>query len=81
MHKVTFFSKPECTLCDAAFYVLERVRRDIPFTLEKVNIGATGQERWFAAYRHEIPVVHLDGVEIFRHRVNERSLRELLLKV
>jgi hypothetical protein len=46
--------------------------------LERVDISAPGNERWFDAYRHDIPVVHLNGEEIFRHHVDERRLRELL---
>ena len=78
MRTITFFTKPECSLCDAALYVLDRVRRDTPFVLRKVDISAPGEERWFAAYCHDIPVVHLDGKEVFRHHVHERRLRELL---
>jgi hypothetical protein len=78
MHTITFFAKPECSLCDAAWYVIDRVRRQIAFEVERVDITAVGCETWLAAYCHDIPVVHLDGVEIFRHRVDERRLRELL---
>ena len=80
MRVITFFTKPDCSLCDAAWYVLQRVQRDVPFDLQKVDISARGQERWFAAYAHHIPVVHLDGTEVFRHRVSERELRSLLNK-
>lgn len=78
MRRITFFTKTDCSLCDAALYVIERVRRATPFDLDIVDISATGQERWFVAYRNDIPVVHLDGVEVFRHRVDERGLRGLL---
>ena len=78
MSVVTFFAKPECTLCRAALYVVKRVRIDVPFDLEIVDISATGSENWRDAYRNDIPVVHLNGKEIFRHHVNERCLREIL---
>ncbi len=58
--------------------MLQRVRSQIPFELESIDICAPGQEKWLDAYRYDIPVVHLNGREIFRHRVNERQLRELL---
>ncbi len=76
--RITFFTKPECSLCDAALYVIERVRRHIPFELETVDISAAENERWHTLYRDHIPVVHLDGTEIFRHRVDERTLRRML---
>lgn len=78
MSVVTFFTKPDCTLCRAALYVVKRVRVNVPFDLEIVDISATGSEKWWDAYRNDIPVVHLNGEEIFRHRVDERRLRELL---
>ncbi len=78
MNRVTFFTKPDCSLCNAALYVIERVRRTDPFELETVDISAPGQQAWFDAYSNDIPVVHLNGREVFRHRVEERRLRELL---
>ena len=78
MNRVTFFTKSDCSLCRSALYVIERVRRSEPFELEQVDISAAGNEAWFAAYHHDIPVIHLNGKEIFRHRVDERRLREAL---
>ncbi len=78
MNRITFFTKPDCTLCRGALYVIERVRAKAPFEFESVDITAGGNEAWFDRYRHEIPVVHLNGREIFRHRVDERELRALL---
>jgi len=75
---ITFFTRPDCSLCDAALFVLRRVRAAHPFELAVVNIDEPGQESWHAAYRHDIPVVHLNGVEIFRHRIDERCLRAIL---
>jgi glutaredoxin len=78
MNRITFFTKPDCPLCHSALYVVERVRRGMPFELEIVNISACGNEKWLDAYREHIPVVHLDGEEVFRHGVDERELKELL---
>ena len=78
MNRVTFFTKPDCTLCGGAWFVIDRVRAQIPFDVEQVDISAPGNEKWFEAYKHDIPVVHLNGQEIFRHRVDEKQLRRLL---
>ncbi len=78
MRKITFFTKVDCTLCTGALYVVKRVKQGIDFELEIVDIAEPGNEIWFEQYRNDIPVVHLDGQEIFRHRVNERSLRAWL---
>lgn len=78
MNRVTLFTKSECSLCNGALFELERVRSRFDFELELVDITAAGQESWFAAYQHDIPVVHLNGKEVFRHRVNGPQLRALL---
>ncbi len=78
MNRVTFFTKPDCELCRAALFVIERVRATTPFELDCVDISAPGHDAWFSAYRNDIPVVHLNGKEIFRHRVDERRLRGVL---
>ena len=79
MHRLTFFTKPDCSLCRGALYVIERVRARIPFELVSVDITAHENERWFEAYRHDIPIVHLNGKEIFRHHIDERRLHKLLV--
>ncbi len=78
MNRITFFTKPECTLCNAALFVIKRVQATVPFEIETVDISASGNEEWWEAYRNDIPVVHLNGREVFRHRVEERQLRALL---
>ena len=79
MNRITFFTKPDCSLCSSALYVIERVRAKLPFDLESVDITTPGNERWLESYKNDIPVVHLNGEEIFRHHVDERKLRAFLL--
>ncbi len=78
MHHVTFFTKDECSLCSAAWYVIQRVRAKIDFEVRRIDITAAGHEHWLDLYGNDIPVVHLNGKEVFRHRVDERRFRELL---
>ena len=78
MHHVTFFTKDECTLCSAAWYVIQRVRTKIDFEVRRIDITEAGQEQWLDLYGNDIPVVHLNGKEVFRHRVDEGRLRKLL---
>ena len=78
MTQITFFTKPDCPLCDAALFVICKVRLVHRFELKQVDISSPGQERWFDLYRDHIPVVHLNDREIFRHRVDETALRRLL---
>ncbi len=76
MRTVTFYTKDDCALCSAAWYVVERVRQRVPFELERIDITAPGQEHWLKLYADHIPVIHVDGSEAFRHRVVEKELRE-----
>lgn len=78
--KIRFFTRDECQLCDAAWFVVSRVARRFGATVERVDIDENGNEPWRKLYDHDIPVVHLDEREIFRHRVDEKALREMLEK-
>ena len=74
--KVVLFSGAGCHLCDDAYDVIEEVRRDLPFELEVRDIAS--DPGWLAAYRHDIPVITIDGVEAFRHRLTAAELRAAL---
>lgn len=78
MNKITLFTKNDCGLCHGVLFVIQKVRRRIPFELELVDIAAAGNETWHDAYKEDIPVVHLNGKEVFRHRIDEAKLRRLL---
>jgi glutaredoxin len=69
---VTLYSRPGCHLCDDAREVLERVRARAPFTLEEVDIET--DDALHARYLERIPVVALDGEELFEYFVDETAL-------
>ncbi len=73
---VTFYTRPGCSLCDKAMFVVEKVGREISFRLEVVDIAK--DETLLGRYRWAIPVVCIDGTEAFRHRVDEKELAALL---
>jgi glutaredoxin len=73
---LTLYSKPGCHLCDEARQVLDRMRRELPFTLHELDIES--DERLHDAYFERIPVIALDGVELFDFVVDEHILRERL---
>jgi glutaredoxin len=73
---VTLYGRPGCHLCDDARVVLERVRAGTPFALEEVDIE--GDDALFKRYLERIPVVALDGEELFDHFVDEAALRDRL---
>jgi glutaredoxin len=69
------YSRPGCHLCDEARAVLDRVGE--PFT----EIDITTDDALHAAYLERIPVVVLDGVELFDYYVDESALRGHLSRV
>jgi glutaredoxin len=70
--RLILYSRPGCHLCDDARTILERVGE--PF--EDVDIET--DPALHAAYLERIPVVVLDGVELFEYFVDERALRRRL---
>jgi len=76
MRKVVLYSRRGCHLCEDAYAVLEEVRREVPFDLEVRDIS--GDLQLLMAYRHDIPVVTVDGAEAFRHRLTAAGLRAAL---
>jgi hypothetical protein len=76
MTTVTLYTKPDCCLCDEAMTVIERVHRSVEFELERVDISQVPEldDR----YGERIPVVLVDGIELFEYRVDEDGLRSLV---
>ncbi len=66
------YGRPGCHLCDEARAALERVGH--PF--EEVDIEA--DDALLARYLERIPVVALDGTELYDFFVDEADLRERL---
>jgi glutaredoxin len=76
---VTLYGKPGCHLCDDARAAVERVRAGHGFELEEVDISL--DSALHRRYGERIPVVALDGEELFEFVVDEASLRERLDRV
>ena len=69
---ITLYGKPGCHLCDDAREVVERVRADHPFELRQVDVSVDpGLHR---EYGERIPVLELDGEELFEFHVDEAEL-------
>jgi glutaredoxin len=72
MRTVTLYGRPGCHLCDDARAALQRVSAAHPFHLEEVDIES--DDALLARYLERIPVVALDGVELFDLFVDEEAL-------
>jgi glutaredoxin len=76
---VTLYGKPECHLCDDALATLRRIRAGIAFELVEVDI--TADDGLHARYLERIPVVALDGEELYDFFVDEADLLRRLARV
>ena len=73
---LTLFTKPGCGLCDEVAEVIEHVRQGREFVFESRNI--LDDLDVYGKYKHDIPVVLVDGMEIARHRMTEQQLAAAL---
>ena len=64
---VIIYSRPGCHLCDEAKAAIQNAGCSDSFTLEEINIESDNE--LLRKYKYDIPVVTIDGVEAFRHRV------------
>ena len=76
MPKIVIYSKVGCSLCVEALDEIERVRREIPFDLEEVDVE--DDPALMEKYGGLIPVVELDGRKIFEYFVDAVELRTQL---
>lgn len=72
MPEVVLYSRPGCGLCDQARDVLIAERERTPFDYREVDIS--GDDALELEYGIRIPVVSVDGVELFEIRVNPAEL-------
>jgi glutaredoxin len=77
MTTVTLYSRPGCHLCDDARATLERMRHRVQFDLDEVDI--TADDGLHRRYLERIPVVALEGEELFDYHVDEDVLLRRLL--
>uniref|UniRef100_A0A665UME6 Glutaredoxin-like protein n=1 Tax=Echeneis naucrates TaxID=173247 RepID=A0A665UME6_ECHNA len=69
---LTLFTKDPCPLCDEAKEALQ------PFRHRQVDISLQENKVWFLRYRWDIPVFHLNGRFVMKHRVDTVLLDKLL---
>jgi glutaredoxin len=69
MARLVLYSRPGCHLCDDARVVLERIGE--PF--DEIDIDS--DDELFKRYLERIPVVVLDGEELYDFFVDEQDLR------
>ena len=72
--EVLMYSRPGCGLCDQAREVILRQRERTPFVYREVDIS--GEDALELEYGIRIPVVLVDGRELFEIAVDAAALAE-----
>ena len=70
--RVLVYTKPGCHLCDEMLDLLRLTlrARDVPTVERNITQSVDDYER----YKHDIPVLVIDGREVARHRITEPEL-------
>ena len=76
--RVTLYTRPGCHLCDEAKVAILAARCAPEYTLDEVNIET--DPSLLHLYRNDIPVIVINGVEAFRHRVASADFRQQVVK-
>jgi glutaredoxin len=74
--RVVLYTKTNCELCEKMKEQMALANCDELYTLEEVDIEKDAEA--YARYRYEIPVLCIDGVEAFRHRLKADEFRDYL---
>jgi glutaredoxin len=73
---VIIYTKPGCHLCDEAKLAIQKASCEGLFTQEEINIQTAPD--LIRQYQYDIPVITIDGVEAFRHRLTPEEFRKRL---
>ena len=74
--RLTLYTRPGCRLCEEMTAVIRRVQGQVACELDEVDISL--DETLLQRYRHHIPVLLADGVEVARTRIGLAELVETL---
>ena len=76
MRRVVLYGKPGCCLCDEAREAVASVRASHPFELHEVDVSTDPDLHH--RYGERIPVLELDGDELFEFHVDAGELSRRL---
>ena len=75
---VIIYSRPGCHLCDEAKQVIAAAGCADDYTLTEIDIE-TDQDL-LRRYKNDIPVITINGVEMFRHRLTVEQFRSAIAR-
>ncbi len=71
--RVVLYSKPGCHLCEEMKAEMSKAGCVDLYTLEEINIENDAE--LLARYRHEIPILCINSIEAFRHRLRAEEFK------
>jgi len=79
MPHIQLLSRRDCCLCEDAKLVLSSLEQQSLCSWEIVNVDH--DKALLIRYGMDVPVLLMDGKELFRHRVTEGALKSTLVEV
>ena len=76
---VIVYSRPGCHLCEEAIAAIASAGCNDQFTFEEVNIESDNE--LLRKYKYDIPVITIDGVETFIHRLSPREFNTRITQI
>ena len=74
MIRLTLYGRADCHLCHEMRRVVDDVVRDTGHAVEVVEVDVDGDPALVRAYGDDVPVLCVNGVRVFAHRVDARAL-------
>jgi glutaredoxin len=75
--QVVIYSKPGCHLCEEMKQEMTSAGCSELYSLKEINIE--GDPELLKRYQNDIPVLLIEGVEAFRHRLKAEDFRARIL--
>jgi len=81
MHRATvvIYSRPGCHLCEEAKAAIMSAGGSDEFDLREVNIDE--EPGALERYQYDIPVVFINGIKVFKHKVDEKEFKRKLRRL
>jgi glutaredoxin len=76
---VVIYSKPGCHLCDEAKASILSAGCTEEFDLEEIDIES--DEELLRKYKYDIPVIAINGIDCFMHRVSPDEFRTRIKRI
>jgi hypothetical protein len=74
--RVILYSKPGCHLCEEMKAEIAKANCAGLYELQEINIESDAE--LFARYRNDIPVLSINGADVFKHRVRSADFVDCL---